>query len=90
MKNYWPEWIKEPQAKIEAVLSELTRDGKLHKTGIKGMLLHATVVIEFVDTNGEDWFSILQLEGDKLRELVYHHWLLRHELDGAESDEEAP
>jgi hypothetical protein len=88
MSDYWPDWMKEPQARLEGLLSDLAREGKLHKSGVNGMLMHATVVLEFVDEKGEAWFSVLQLEQDRIRELVYHHWLLRHELDGAESPDE--
>jgi hypothetical protein len=74
-------WEKEAQRRIEDLLSELAREGKLQREGRPGMLLHATILVEFVGADdGDDWWTIMQLPNDKVRDLVYHRWMLEKYL----------
>jgi hypothetical protein len=87
-------WEKEAERRIEDLLSELAREGKLSRDSQPGMLLHATIVIEYVGADkGEDWHSILNLPNDRVRDVVYHRWMLDkylHDNVGDPNDEEAP
>lgn len=69
-------WLDKAEAALEGFLSEMVREGRFDKLGRKGMLTHATVVVEYMGEDGDDWYSIVGLPGDKARDLIYHRWLL--------------
>lgn len=80
--------MEEAQNRIHDLLSELAASGKLSPNESKGMIMSATVIVEFMGEDGADWHSIIGIPRERWRDLVVHLKLLGRLVDSAESSEE--
>ncbi len=66
---------------LRDVLTDLAAKGELSTTGSKGMLAHFSVVVEYLDEDGQVSWAILHHPDDTLRDIVGHATMLQASVD---------